>query len=197
MVQIQRLKTNRRSPRSLLLVLSALIFCGVLAFFYQTEIAEQDHHASPSTNKAKPKLRYGDSEGSSSVSLLKPKGESMQHDSLAKISVSQEDGADSDALSDNSSIPCVYKQLSDLKEYEAHPTVTEDLDGNQRRHAYEPPKDGVVTLVCCTTTAGNISVAVHNTWAPLGAANFLRMVTTKYFSSRVALMRCVRNFLCQ
>jgi len=95
------------------------------------------------------------------------------------------------------SISCEYKSLSDLKDYESYPQVSELVDGNKRRHAYEPPKDGFVTLVCCDTTAGPLSVAVHENWAPLGAERFLDMVKDNYFSSKVALMRCVRNFICQ
>lgn len=97
----------------------------------------------------------------------------------------------------SSSIPCEYKSFSDLKDYEAHPQVSESKDGNNRRHAFQPPKDGEINLVCCETTAGPMSIAVHNNWAPLGAARFLDMVKSEYFSSKVALMRCVHNFLCQ
>jgi len=60
----------------------------------------------------------------------------------------------------------------------------------------EPPK-GPMVLVCCETTKGVLNIAVHPTWAPLGADRFLNMVTTGYFSSKVALFRCLRNFLCQ
>ena len=99
--------------------------------------------------------------------------------------------------SDELSISCEYKSLSDLKDYELHPEVSKSKDGNNRRHAYPPPKDGRVTLVCCNTTAGPLSIAVHDNWAPLGAARFLEMVRNEYFSSKVALMRCVHNFICQ
>ena len=92
---------------------------------------------------------------------------------------------------------CEYKSVSDLKSYELHPKVTETKDANNRRHAFQPPKDGQVTLVCCNTTAGPISIAVNHTWAPQGAERFLAMVRSKYFSSKVAFMRCVHNFLCQ
>ncbi len=95
------------------------------------------------------------------------------------------------------SFSCEYKSLSDLKHYEAYPKVSKLADGNNRRHAFEPPEDGVVSLVCCETTAGPLSVAVHENWAPLGAARFLSMVQNNYFSSKIALMRCVRNFICQ
>ena len=100
---------------------------------------------------------------------------------------------------DTSSIlmPCEYKSFSDLKSYEIHPQVSESVDGNGRRHAYPPPKDGRVSLVCCNTTVGAMSIAVHHNWAPYGAKRFLDMVNSQYFSSKVALMRCVRNFICQ
>jgi len=61
----------------------------------------------------------------------------------------------------------------------------------------DPPKDGVLTLVCCETTAGRISIAVHHNWAPLGAQRFLEMVRNNYFTSKVALMRCMHKFICQ
>lgn len=102
-----------------------------------------------------------------------------------------------DASSMSMSIPCEYKSLSDLKSYEIHPQVSESVDGNGRRHAYPPPKDGRVSLVCCNTTIGAMSIAVHHNWAPYGAKRFLDMVNNQYFTSKVALMRCVRNFICQ
>lgn len=92
---------------------------------------------------------------------------------------------------------CQYNSLSDLKDYEINPQQSDSVDGNGRRHAFQPPKDGIITLVCCETTAGPLSIAVHDRWAPLGAERFLNMVKTGYFSSKVALMRCVRNFICQ
>ena len=50
-----------------------------------------------------------------------------------------------------------------------------------------------------TLTAGEIplSQTCSRSWAPLGAERFLKMVEMKYFSSKVALMRCVKGFLCQ
>ena len=103
----------------------------------------------------------------------------------------------SNSNSDSNSHSCEYQSLSDLKDYELHPKVSEQPDGNNRRHAYDPPEDGVITLVCCDTTAGSLSVAVHDNWAPLGAERFLDVVQSNYFSSKVALMRCVRKFICQ
>ena len=56
---------------------------------------------------------------------------------------------------------------------------------------------GPIVLVCCATTKGPLSIAVHSSWAPRGAARFVAMVKSGYFSSRVPLFRCVKNFICQ
>ena len=82
------------------------------------------------------------------------------------------------------------RSISDLTHAERYPTKGE-------RHMVQPPSDTTITLVCCETTAGSMSIAVHFNWAPLGAKRFLDMVTSDYFSSRVPLMRCVHNFICQ
>lgn len=83
--------------------------------------------------------------------------------------------------------------LKDLTYTELHPKA------GPNRHIVNPPSDGTtpVTLVTCTTTVGQIHILVHPSWAPIGAAHFLDMVNTKYFSSKVALMRCIKGFLCQ
>ena len=94
-------------------------------------------------------------------------------------------------------MPCAYKSIKDLSKSERYPKATETPDENNQRHMVTPPKDGKISLVCCETTAGNLSIAVHSNWAPLGAEQFLDMVHTNYFSSKVALMRCIHNFLCQ
>jgi peptidyl-prolyl cis-trans isomerase A (cyclophilin A) len=64
-----------------------------------------------------------------------------------------------------------------------------------------------ITLVCCRTTKGPWSIAVHEAWAPVGSRRFLDMVKSNYFQGTtsdveeqdrgVPLMRCVRKFLCQ
>ena len=64
------------------------------------------------------------------------------------------------------------------------------------RHMVKPP-DGPSVLTCCQTTKGPLSIAVHPTWAPNGAARFLDMVSSDYFSSKIAMFRCLKNFLCQ
>lgn len=60
-----------------------------------------------------------------------------------------------------------------------------------------PPPEGPVTLVCCQTTAGPLSIAVHPSWSPLGAENFLNMVRTGFFSSKVGLFRALKDFITQ
>ena len=84
------------------------------------------------------------------------------------------------------------KSITNLSMSEMNPVKGE-------RHMVQPPSDvnGTISLVCCETTSGSLSIAVHSNWAPLGAARFLEMVDANYFSSQVPLMRCIRNFLCQ
>ena len=54
-----------------------------------------------------------------------------------------------------------------------------------------------MTLVCCETTKGILNIAVHPSWAPIGAKNFLNMVESKFFSSKVGLFRALQGFLVQ
>lgn len=99
--------------------------------------------------------------------------------------------ADADAATTTS---CPYASLSDLTEAERHPAA------GPNRHMVTPPAETSergVALVCCTTTAGPLSIAVHHAWAPFGARRFLDLVEAQYFDTTVPLMRCVRNFLCQ
>jgi peptidyl-prolyl cis-trans isomerase A (cyclophilin A) len=60
-----------------------------------------------------------------------------------------------------------------------------------------PPPEGPMTLVCCQTTKGVLNIAVHPTWAPIGAANFLRMVESGYISTKLPLFRVRPQFLIQ
>ena len=60
-----------------------------------------------------------------------------------------------------------------------------------------PPPEGNITIVCCSTTKGEVTIAVHPTWAPLGAARFLDMVIEGFFSTKVGLFRSLKNFLVQ
>lgn len=88
------------------------------------------------------------------------------------------------------------RSFSELTLEERYPTKGD-------RHAFRPPPPSSKAgerevLVCCRTTAGPLSIVVRPTWAPVGAAHFLDLVRSgEYFSSRIALMRCVRNFICQ
>lgn len=92
---------------------------------------------------------------------------------------------------------CTYRSISDLQPYELYPVSSAVPDGNNRRHMVNPPVDTRITLVCCETTAGLLSIAVHHSWAPIGSHHFLKMVSSNYFMSVVPFMRCVRNFICQ
>ena len=71
---------------------------------------------------------------------------------------------------------------------------TEEEDFSQ--HIVRPPA-GPVTLVCCQTTKGPLSIAVHKSWAPIGADNFLSMVSSRFFHSKVGLFRALKGFLVQ
>ena len=44
---------------------------------------------------------------------------------------------------------------------------------------------------------GPLTIAVHPSWAPLGAGRFLEMVDVKFFSSKIAMFRALENFLVQ
>jgi cyclophilin family peptidyl-prolyl cis-trans isomerase len=85
---------------------------------------------------------------------------------------------------------CPYKSLSDLTEEERVPAA------GPNRHIVDPPGDTKITLVCCDTTVGPWSIAVHHSWAPFGAKRFVDMVRAGYFG-KVPLMRCVERFICQ
>ena len=64
------------------------------------------------------------------------------------------------------------------------------------RHIVTPPT-GSIHLVCCNTTQGYFTVAVHPSWAPYGAARFLEMVESKFFTTKVGLFRSLKGFLVQ
>ena len=195
MVQIQLRKSRHRSSKSLLyLTFFSLTVGGMFICLYHRDgiIRELVHDEYQSiTNTVKSQLRPSDGGTNNPASSLLQTNTELEH--LSSVSQEEVDTNSNDVIS----IPCGYKRFSDLKEYETNPKVTKNLDGNNRRHAYDPPKDGIVTLVCCDTTAGPLSVAVHENWAKLGAERFLDMVKTNYFSSKVALMRCIKNFICQ
>ena len=79
--------------------------------------------------------------------------------------------------------------LDDLSEAESRP-----IKGT--RHMVQPPPSSIA-LVCCRTTKGPLSIAIRPRWAPRGARRFYDMVSANYFSARVPLFRCIKNFLCQ
>lgn len=88
---------------------------------------------------------------------------------------------------------CGYSSgLYNLTEEELHPRAG-------TRHMVTPPVGGLLSLVCCETTQGNMAMVAHHKWAPLGAARFLEMVTDGYFemNSTVPMFRCMEDFLCQ
>lgn len=94
--------------------------------------------------------------------------------------------------SENSIIGPTIHSLDDLTQDELHPKA------NSHRHIVSPPPDDKpISLVTCESTAGYLHIIVHPSWAPLGAERFLQMVESNYFSSKVALMRCIKGFLCQ
>jgi peptidyl-prolyl cis-trans isomerase A (cyclophilin A) len=125
-----------------------------------------------------------------------------------------------DGSSASASASCPYASIRDLTDLERHPKATSS------RHIVDPPRTklaGVhsvgeeeeeesanttpskLTLVCCRTTKGPWSIAVHEAWAPIGSRRFLDMVRANYFEGHpndqhdqgVPLMRCVPKFLCQ
>eukprot|EP00930_Biecheleria_cincta_P038381 TRINITY_DN26373_c0_g1_i1.p1 TRINITY_DN26373_c0_g1~~TRINITY_DN26373_c0_g1_i1.p1 ORF type:complete len:442 (-),score=59.75 TRINITY_DN26373_c0_g1_i1:178-1503(-) len=64
-------------------------------------------------------------------------------------------------------------------------------------HPAGPGPAGATSMVRCNTTAGPISIQVHEAWSPHGAKRFVDMVESGFFSTKVALFRAVRSFLCQ
>jgi peptidyl-prolyl cis-trans isomerase A (cyclophilin A) len=101
------------------------------------------------------------------------------------------DGSDSSGGGGGGGSSCPYMSLTDLSPEERHPKAS------ATRHIVDPPADTKLTLVCCQTTKGPWNIAVHESWAPIGAKRFLDMVTSGYWNYKVPLMRCVKNFLCQ
>lgn len=63
-------------------------------------------------------------------------------------------------------------------------------------HLTAPP-NGSVHIVCCQTSKGPWSIAVHPTWAPHGAARFMNMTKSNFFSTQVPLFRALKGFLIQ
>lgn len=113
------------------------------------------------------------------------RGGGEDHPQVVRLEMGQrDDSSNSDQQS------CRYKSLADLSEEELQPV-------KGPRHMVTPPIGGKLSLVCCQTTVGPLSIVAHHKWAPLGAAHFMDMVLSGYFNSGVPFMRCVNNFLCQ
>jgi len=61
----------------------------------------------------------------------------------------------------------------------------------------EPAKgDANVTTVMLETSKGNITLAVHKDWSPLGAAHFIELVNAKYYDG-APWFRVMPGFMCQ
>lgn len=88
-----------------------------------------------------------------------------------------------------------YKETTDVTT-KGCLTSMDDVSGSDKRHIVTPP-EGPIILSCCQTTKGTLNIAVHPTWAPLGAERFLDMVRSGYFSTKIALFRCLNKFICQ
>jgi peptidyl-prolyl cis-trans isomerase A (cyclophilin A) len=127
--------------------------------------------------------------------------EHSQEEQELHLLVNQERNADNNPNSIIRS-KCPISTMSQLSLDELHPVAG-------KRHMITPPSDDddvddynstigrrgkddkpKLSLVCCTTTKGPISILLHYRWAPLGVTRFLEMVEAGYFSTRVALFRC-------
>lgn len=58
------------------------------------------------------------------------------------------------------------------------------------------PLDTRVAIVQCSSTKGPLKLAIHESWAPLGAKRFLDLVESKFFSTEVWKMQICAFFLC-
>lgn len=67
---------------------------------------------------------------------------------------------------------------------------------DKRKHIVAPPA-GPVTIVCCNSTKGILSLEIHPIWAPNGAKRFLDMVRDNFFSTQVPMFRALKGFLIQ
>lgn len=111
-------------------------------------------------------------------------------------------GSLSSSQSESMSIAIENKNISPQKE--AHLNINKgntqgcltELPADAGPHIVDPP-EGPATLVCCQTTKGPLSIAVHEAWAPLGARRFLDMVKTEFFSTKVGLFRALKGFIIQ
>ena len=102
--------------------------------------------------------------------------------------------------------PCPIRSMHDLSKDELYPK-------KGPRHMVTPPKGGVHSLACCTTTAGLLSLVIHQQWAPHGARRARAMIKSGYFrrhandnvepnennkpKGSVPIAKCIDNILCQ
>ena len=171
MVQIQSSPRSRKKPGILVtqkLVTVVVVVIGFVYFVIAAGVALSRMDAELEAEEQQLRRRTG---GEKPKMVQLEKG---QKDDITSISES----------------PCQYKSLSDLSEEELQP-----VQGS--RHMVTPPIGGKLSLVCCQTTAGPLSIVAHHKWAPNGAEHFMDMVTSGYMNSGVPMMRCVKNFLCQ
>jgi cyclophilin family peptidyl-prolyl cis-trans isomerase len=80
----------------------------------------------------------------------------------------------------------------------SHPGCQRDLSAENSVHMVPPPA-GPVSVVCCDTSEGPLSIAVHHAWAPIGAQRFMDMVRDGFFGGNpgVSLFRALKAFLVQ
>ena len=118
--------------------------------------------------------------GRGSIGVVSLDGRSTANDIVSKTNAKGEP------------IYCPYTSIDNFTKDELYPN-------EGVRHMITPPNGGNISHVCCTTTKGPLSFAIHHKWAPLGSQRVLDMVTSGYFSAEggVPFMRCVPNFLCQ
>jgi cyclophilin family peptidyl-prolyl cis-trans isomerase len=177
MVAVQRPSSrNRLSFRINILDKSFLCYLAVIAVLYVV-VFEADPDSSD-------QLRHvsAPSSGASSKAArpLEVQAEAGDDDA----------GAGASSKADASSFQCPYTSLKDLTKSELFPQ-------KGSRHMVDPPQDRLLTLVCCETTKGPLSITAHHNWAPRGAEKFIEMVRVGYFAKTVPLMRCMKGFLCQ
>lgn len=150
------------------LVMAAVV---VLLFAFTTMHFVQEHYANLRTLQASPKVEVNIQVITGEPGSLNPQSESASKITVEVVTPSRPDpGPD-----------CL------------HTLPDEHYHGS---HIVRPPS-GPVTLVCCQSTKGTINIAVHPTWAPIGAARFLDMVESGFFSSKVPLFRALKGFLVQ
>jgi len=194
MVQVQRKRSKKRfrsAPSAILVTVLVVAIVALCTIGYDDNNNEQEKRLE-AANIANEAI----DENKNNASAQKPSGETDQNESTSTSTSAVKEIKEELHTKDHAHA-CSYKSLKDLQSYERYPKASKEADGNDRRHMVDPPSGGNVSLVCCDTTVGPMTIAVRHVWAPLGARNFLDMVQDEYFSTRVAFMRCVKNFLCQ